>query len=246
MGDLMKFFIPFLYIPKNYDESLKRLGIFAFWELLIIFYCFHNTLIFGHFNKLIHIWEISNGIKQMPILISVINPPVIISAFLFAILSYVFQIHDRISDLLKIRINFDVNNILIPLAKKVGVQGIEAKKTKIILRRDTLMRSVFYKYASSRMDNPLVDKHDIEHAMAAWSWFWVFEEATAYFLIAAFAACVIDMYFTAIWFLIGAIILLILAFLQYPRLKRYARPQIDAIARDPKASQFVKQEFDAL
>jgi hypothetical protein len=43
--------------------------------------------------------------------------------------------------------------------------------------RDSLMRDVFYRFASSKSDNPVVDKHDIEHALNAWAWFWAFVEA---------------------------------------------------------------------
>jgi hypothetical protein len=47
-------------------------------------------------------------------------------------------------------------------------------------------------------------------------------------------------------FIIVAIALLIIAFVQRARLDSYARPQIESIAADPTAAYDVKNQFDAL
>ena len=118
----------------------------------------------------------------------VLNLSGVVIAFVVALLTRMFQFHDRISDVLGIRRRFDLKNILIPLAKRVGSDVTEEKELKMAERRDELMHAVFYKYASSRAEKPLVDKHDIEHALNAWSWFWVLVEAFCYFGVGAVLA----------------------------------------------------------
>ena len=106
--------------------------------------------------------------------------------------------------------------------------------------------AVFYKYASSRAEKPLVDKHDIEHALNAWSWFWVLVEAFCYFGVGAVLAWCLGSPNLALTFVAVSAVLLILAFAQRTRLGGYARPQIDTIAADPTASYDIKSRFDAL
>ena len=176
----------------------------------------------------------------------VLNLSGIVIAFVAAVLTHTFQFHDRISDVLGIRRRFDCKSILIPLSQRVGSVVTKDKKAKIAQHRDELMHAVFYKYASSRDDHPLVDKHDIEHALNAWSWLWVFVEGVSYFGVGAIIAWWLGSRNLAATFTIVSIALVVLAFLQRARLDGYARPQIDTIAADPTASHDVKRKFDAL
>jgi signal transduction histidine kinase len=108
------------------------------------------------------------------------------------------------------------------------------------------MRAVFYKYASSSAEKPLVDKHDIQHALNVWSWFWVLVEAVTYFGTGAIIAWWLGPRALARAFSIIVVVLLITALLLRLRLPRYARPQIDCIAADPTATADIKKVFDAL
>jgi hypothetical protein len=176
----------------------------------------------------------------------VLNVSGFVIAFMVAILTHTFHFHDRISDVLGIRRRFDRKNILIPLAKRVGSVVTKDKEAKIAHRRHELMRLVFYKYASSRADNPLVDKHDIEHALNAWCGFWVFVEAAFYFGVAAIIGWWLGSSKLALTFTIVSIAFLIIAFMKRAGLGRYARSQIESIAADPTASYEIKKQFDAL
>src|SRR6516164_4527474 len=109
-------------------------------------------------------------------------------AALVAGFSYAAQLHDRVSDLFKIRHRFDLGSILFPLALLVGTKFSAMQLNAVDANRNTLMHKVFYKYASSRADKPLVDKHDIEHALAAWSWFWILVESMVLLVGSAFIA----------------------------------------------------------
>ncbi|MEX2299198.1 MAG: hypothetical protein WD715_17410 [Dongiaceae bacterium] len=137
-------------------------------------------------------------------------------------------------------------SILIPLSQRVGSAVTKEKEMKITQHRDELMHAVYYKYASSRAAEPLVDKHDIEHALNAWSWFWVLVEAVIYFGVGAIIAWWLGSRNLLFIFAIVSIALLVLAFAQRARLGGYSRPQIDAIAADPAAAYDVRTKFDAL
>ena len=176
----------------------------------------------------------------------VLNLSGVVIAFAVAALTHMFQFHDRISDVLGIRRGFDRKSILVPLSQRVGSVVNKNKKAKIGKCRNELMRAVFYKYASSASDNPLVDKHDIEHALNAWSWFWVCVEAVAYFGTGTIIARWLGSNNLAWIFAMTSVVLLIIALLQRARLTRYARPQLDSIAADPTAAYDVKRRFDAL
>jgi hypothetical protein len=54
-----------------------------------------------------------------------------------------------------------------------GAQMTARQVTNLKRDRHPLMRETFYKYASSRSEHPLVDKHDIESALEAWHMYWV-------------------------------------------------------------------------
>jgi hypothetical protein len=176
----------------------------------------------------------------------VLNVSGFVIAFVVAILTHTFQFHDRISDVFGIRRRFDRKTILIPLFRGVGCVVTKDKEAKIAQQRDELMHAVFYKYASSGSTQPLVDRHDIEHALNAWSWFWVFVEGVFYFSVGAIIAWLLDSQNLAVTFGIILIALLVLALVQRTRLNRYARPQIDTIAADPTAAYDIKAKFDAL
>jgi hypothetical protein len=121
-------------------------------------------------------------------------------------------------------------------------EQIKAARSK----RDSLMRDVFYRYASSTAEQPLVDKHDIQQALAAWSWFWVFLEAATFLVIAAVIAFSFHARTQGYSFLALGVICAFLAALQHRRWARYARAEIETIAGDYNAQLAVRAKFDAL
>jgi hypothetical protein len=246
MGELVKLILPFFNTPKNYAQVLKKLASFAFYETYIITLLLRVNPRFDALCGSIESWgPIGKVIRIIPHY-DVLNLSGVVIAFIVALLTHMFQFHDRISDLLGIRRRFDVKIILIPLAKRVGSVVTKDKVDKIAKHRDELMHAVFYKYASGRADKPLVDKHDIEQALNAWSWYWVFVEATFYFGVGAIVAWWLGSGSLASTFTGISVILLAVAFVQRIRLANYARPEIDSIVADPTASYDVKNQFDAL
>jgi len=246
MENLLKLILPFLSTPKNYAQVLKRLASFAFYETYFITLVLRSVPQFDAFFTGIETWGPIGKLLSVVPHYTALNISGAVIGFAVAVLTHMFQFHDRISDVFGIRRRFDRKSILVPMAQRVGAAVTPAKEIKIAQRRDKLMHAVFYKYASSRADKPLVDKHDIEHALSAWSWYWVFVEAVAYWAVGAGIAWWLGSNGLARTLAITSFVFLVIAGLQRTRLGSYARPQIDSIVANPAAAADVKQQFDAL
>jgi hypothetical protein len=167
--------------PKNYNEMLTKIMTFTFVvSLVLVAVVAHNwpTL----WNLLHPNWLTIGidvlGLKNIP-------AAYLIVAFLVSLVARVSKLHDRISDLFKIRERFDLNEILIPLAGGAGIPVDLVKRERLIKSRTQIMGDVFYRYASST--NPVIDGHLVWTALDKWSWFWICIEGTAV-SIAAFIA----------------------------------------------------------
>jgi len=244
--EFIKLILPFFSTTRDYADVLKRLASFAFYETYIITFMLRSNPRYDDFFTRMESWgPIGRALGTIPHY-DVLNLSGLVIAFLVAILTFTFQFHNLISDILGIRRRFDRNSILIPLARRVGSEITKEKEQKIAQQRNELMHAVFYRYASSRAEKPLVDKHDIEYALNAWSWFWVFIEAVFYWGVAAIVAWWLSSGNLAFDFAIVSIVFFVLALLQRVRLDRYTRPEIETIAADPTAAYDIKSRFDAL
>jgi hypothetical protein len=244
--ELLKTLFPVFWSPKDYAEVLKKLAAFLFWETYVLTFvlrtipgldkAFDSVENFGPIGKALSAIPYHQHLNLLGFVISL----------LVAWLSHAIQVHDRVSDLFGIRRRFDRNHILLPLAVLAGVQLSAAQLNRIDANRDSLMRKVFYRYASSRAEKPLVDKHDIERALDVWSWFWILIEATVLLLAGVLIAALYASYSLVNWLCWLAVCLWLLASLYSLRLPRFARPQVEAIAANPEARLAIKEEFCAL
>lgn len=240
MGDILKAMVPIFAVPTNYNEVLKRLAGFLFYDTLIGTFLLRGIPEIDTFLRKIESYgAIGAALSTIPNY-SKLNLSGLAIALLVAGIGYWLQLHNRISDFFAIRRRFDESAILLPLAVMTGAKLSPTQLNSLRANRETVMHLVFYKYASSRADKPLVDKHDIEHALGAWSWYWAFIEA-----ITVFAICgVIALFFWNLplvsGFIVISAILWLLALLQFRRLERYARPQVETIAANTEAAAEVK------
>jgi hypothetical protein len=246
MKEVIDLILPFISTTKNYDEMLRKLATLAAYETYFITLLLRANPRFDAFFTAIESWGPIGKLVAIIPYHEVLNVSGVVIAIIIAMLTHTFHFHDRISDTLGIRRRFDCKNILIPLCKRVGSAFTKEKEAKIAQHRDALMHAVFYKYASSRAAQPLVDKHDIEHALNAWSWLWVYFEGVFYFGVGTIIAWWLSSRDLAVVFAVVSVALLMLAFAQRARLASYTRPQIETIAADPTASYDVKKTFDAL
>jgi ABC-type siderophore export system fused ATPase/permease subunit len=246
MAELIKLILPIFYTTKNYEDVLKRLAGFAFYETYFITLLLRSNSRVKDFFTSVESWGSVGDALRVIAHYDVINITGIVIALVVAVVTHMFHFHDRISDVLGIRRRFDINNILMPLSQRVHAVITEDKELKIARQRHELMHAVFYKYASSRAANPLVDKHDIEHALNAWSWFWVCLEGVVYFGAGACVGWWLGSSELGLVLVIVSAVLVILAAAQRLRLGRYARTQVESIASDPTAAYEIKNRFDAL
>jgi len=246
MDQIIKLILPFFSTTRDYADVLKRLASFAFYETYLITFLLRSNPHYDSFFTTVESWgPVGKAISTIPHY-DVFNLSGLMIAFLVAILTLTFQFHNLISGILGIRRRFDRKSILIPLARAVGYEVTKDSERKIRKQRQELMHAVFYRYASSRAEKPLVDKHDIEYALNAWSWFWVFVEAVFYFGIGAIIAWRVDSGRLAVGFAVVSAVVLVLSMIQRLRLDRYSRPEIETIASDRTAAYEIKARFDAL
>jgi hypothetical protein len=167
-------------------------------------------------------------------------------AFAFACISESVKLHDKISDVLKIRHEFDVRWILIPMALLSGAILNTAQFERLKLERRRLMGDAFYAYASSTPGRQVIDPHTITQALTSWSWYWLCAEAIVVIIptAAALAYAGHFQYATALL----AIVLALMLVMRFFRIdcSRYADSQIQQILNDNGRRSAVATIFNAL
>jgi hypothetical protein len=246
MSDLLKLLLPVFLSPSNYAEMLKKLGSFVFYETWIATFILREIpeidALFGFIEKHGAIGRVLSVIPNY----EKFNLVGLAISLLIACIFYAVQMHDRISDLFGIRKRFDRNYILLPMAVFVGAQLTPAQLNSLITNRHSILRRVFYDYVSSRAATPLVDKHEIERALDAWSWYWILIEAIPVALLSALVAIMFSATLIAVSFCAAAILCWILSSLFYLRLERFTRPEIEAIIANKGARADIQEAFRAL
>jgi hypothetical protein len=246
MSELLKLLFPVFWSVKSYQETLKKLAAFLFWETYLLTFVLRTIPPIDKALGLAENWgPFGRALSVVPHH-EKLNLLGLIVALLVACFSYAVESHDRISDVFGIRRRFDRSHILLPLAILTGAQLRAVQLNRVAAHRDSLMREVFFKYASDRLENPLVDKHDIERALEVWSWYWLLLEGAVLWVAGALVAALFASYFlmnTLAWI---AVVLWMAALLYSLRLPRFAHPQVEQIAANPQARQDVREAFSAL
>jgi hypothetical protein len=169
----------------------------------------------------------------------------LLPALIVGITARVFGLHERISDWLKIREDFDVEVIIAELADRAGVDADSIGKPQLRRARHELMRQTFYPYVSG--PHPAVDGHLILQALDAWSWFWIGVVMTALFVATGMALVACGVMVTGLqfigWTLLAAVVCLPAA---YGQCRRYAVAQVRAILDDPVRTDEVREAFAEL
>lgn len=176
--------------------------------------------------------------------ISVSFAGVAVPAVLISLFAHSIKLHDRLSDLLRIRHEFDVHYVLYPLAIASGACLSIAQFSKVRQMRKSLMGSTFYAYVSST--NPVIDSHTITQALTNWSWFWASLEAIVILSLTAIILALYGAYFPSTCILIVCTFLLLI--MRFFRLQSaiYAESQVVQILRDETRRSLVAAEFNAL
>jgi hypothetical protein len=225
--------------PKNYSEMLTKIATFTFVVALGATWLLRAKC--PQANQLLATLDLKVKVFDTELALGYVLPALVV-----AIASRMLKLHDRLSDLFRVRSQFDVHEILTVLAGAVGLPVTLALREKMRSDRKTLMNRVFYRYASSSADAPAVDKHLIHMALDNWSWFWIAWESS---LVAVLTSCLLvwlNQCILGVALLVLAGVLLLVA--QLPRRKcvEYAHQQVAAITSDPGRASEIRGVFNAL
>jgi hypothetical protein len=245
MDELIGLLIPVGSV-ENYKEMRRKLAGIFFWNVYLISFFLRETNPFSTAIKQVESLPPLKALLSQFEVLSVANIGGAVIAFVLSVFTYMIILHDKISDLARIRRDFDLEYILLPMIKRSGVYVSQQKFDKLSEDRDPVMREVFYKFASSRSENTIVDKHDIEQALTNWSWYWALIEAMPLSIILLIISVIGENSFSASCFAGMYAALLLLAWYFYGRCKRYIRPQVDAILADPRALSHIQGIFRAI
>ena len=224
---------------SSYAAMLDRIAIFTLIFSLACISILRSQV--TSIDQFLASWSVSVPVGGVSFPLGTVVP-----AGLLALVSRIFKLHDRISDLLRIRHRFDVNNILLPLALGSGAAVTIDKIKKIGPNRSHLMYATFYKYASSDPDKTVIDKHKVTMALDMWGWYWVFVEGNTLALITGCTLFLLgDMSWAAALF---AAVLLSLWILQGIKAgcSKYALAEVTEILEDSARKESIADAFNAL
>ena len=174
------------------------------------------------------------SIKALYVLI-----PVIIG-----IVSRIPKLHDRISNLFRIRFLFDTKYLLFPLAQGAGLTLKKDLKEKIRRNRVDAMYAVFYPYAGFK--NPVIDEQLVRTAADNWGWFWVFVESSFLFSVTTLILGWLREWNYVLVCLIVILVEMLLMLLQWFACKRSAKRQIVMIVGDSNRRTSIAGYFQSL
>ncbi|MDH2337020.1 hypothetical protein [Clostridium perfringens] len=225
-------------VSKSYDDMLNKIGMCTWgflvggWYLILLSFPEFNNLV----NDLINsFFEISSPIKIFGFTLPI---TFVIPTFI-ALIFRIIKLHDKVSNIFKIRLKYDLEYIILPLAEGVGVSIISFNKIKE--NRSELMNNIFYRYASYA--SPKIDSHLINMALDTLCWYWIVLEGVVVTII-TLSLCLFSNKLGIIRFLIIVLIFLIFS---YNGLKksciRKTKSEIKAILEDNERKKYIKELF---
>jgi len=224
--------------PESYSDMLKR--IFASTLTVGILSTLGVAVVSPSLRSFLDSWDSEVKVSFLPALRALY----VLVPLLVAILTRVFLLHDRISDLLGLRRRFDTEYILKPLAEGVGFKAEGDDWKKIESQRELAMTRTFYPYAGFR--DPRIDVQLVRTAADRWGWFWCAIEATVVVLITG-AICALIHAWLALWIALAATgVLILIAWLFWPQLGKGAKRQVEEIVANQSWNQDIRSQFDEI
>jgi hypothetical protein len=227
---------------SNYPEMLRKLSTAIFVVTL------------GCLALLRTVEPIDGALKHLDVLtpaIPIFGPVKIpfgtfLIAFVVAAISESIRLHNKISDVFRIRSEFDLRWILMPMALLSAVVLTSAQFEKLRIERRRLVHELFYAYASSTAGRQVIDPHLVTQALTTWSWYWLCAEAIA-IIIPTAAILAFWSHFQWVSVLLTIVLLLVTA-MRVLRVdcSMYAEAQVREILSDNGRRQTVVAIFNAL
>lgn len=231
--------IPVFDTIKNYPAMLYRIAICNFIASIVLIYLLRNQI--QEIDNLLS--PINLTIKISDLELKLIN---VVVAFVIALFSRMIKLHDRISDVLTIRKDYDIYKIIFPLASLSGANMDSDKIRKIKSNRGLIMHNIFYKYASSTESRCLIDHHSVTMAIDQWSYFWIFLEINFLILLSATTLFFFKLYLWSSILLLIFLIILVIQKILYKECIKYTTNELTEISELPNANTEIKNYLDAL
>jgi hypothetical protein len=225
--------------PENYGGMVQKIAVCTFVVGIALTAYVRATVpaveaVLGHYD-----FKLKALGSEIPI-------GYLVPALAFTAFSAMFKLHDRISDLLRIRVNFDVNHILLVMANAVGIRTTDEVRKRAKEKRGDLMGPVFYKYVSSTNPNPAVDRHLISGLLHQWQWYWVLIEGYVMVLLALIPMLYWQAFRPVAVLLWAVFITLPVIRFSYRKCAAFAKREIDQILADPTRLNEVRKTLSAL
>ncbi|GEM_PF-2516007 len=209
--------------PETYSDILARIAVSTFLFAIMFLSWLGNT-----HSGIGQFFEIAIDVDY-PIISNVANMKVAL-CFAIALLSRVFTLHNQISNLFRIRKNFDLEKILKPLVRGLGLNSSSNDWRPIEENRHPLMIQIFYPYAGLR--KPVIDEQLVRGAMDRWGWFWCLIEGMSVAFLTALTAILLGDLVTGLQILIVGLLLAFPTMYFLNEVEGYADKQVDAILDD--------------
>ncbi len=125
--------------PKSYGEMLQKMLRYNFMGTTVMLFVCNQSApsVNSTFSHIKELFPLLNYAFYL-----------VLAAFT-AWVVHMVKLHDRVSDLLSLRKRFDVDEILVPLARSVGLAVTSETRECFHENRENLMYKVFYKYATT-------------------------------------------------------------------------------------------------
>lgn len=223
-------------LTASYSAMLTRILVFVFfWTLLLTWVVAQRSIPCQNFVNYFAVPFKFAGFETLGI-------GYFLPAISLASISRMFRIHDRVSDLIGIRRNFDLYHILYPLAEKCGVTVHWQMIPVIETKRKALMGQVFYAYVG--YVDPKVDPHLVYNALDNWSWLWVLLELSILSLISGVICIAADAYYRGFFLIVLAIMKVVaVCYFYYWQCIPAAQSEIDAIVSSPDRKNDIEKAF---
>src|SRR6185437_1839633 len=157
---------------SDYPEMLRKLSAAALIVTVVCVWFLRGRI--PTIDHALHHFDIESPVM----LFGAFSAPTgtLIIGLIIAVFSESLKVHNKLSNLFRVRAFFDHYCILVPMALLAGSHIDSAKYERIESTRNRLMRETFYEYATSTK-GAKIDTHLITQALTAWSWYWICVEA---------------------------------------------------------------------
>jgi hypothetical protein len=226
----------FFKTVNTYGAMLNKLATANFFVGLIAFYFI--TTQSSTLHEIATRFSLDISISGFKIPAGFLIPPLGLAIFF-----RIIKLHDRISYIFRLRAFYDWEYVLKPIRDAVGS---ELDKKTVLSNRGRLMSKVFYRYASSRDDNPVVDKHLIEMILDQLTWYWMIIESSFIVFCVFGILLYLDAFEHALVVFYLGLGLVIFSKVLQGSCSKYTIQEVEVILDSASRKREIKEHFDAL